>query len=36
MLEEQVKAVDKWEGLLVKVKTFSSFPGLLWHLDSML
>mmetsp|Transcript_34639 Transcript_34639/g.60917 ORF Transcript_34639/g.60917 Transcript_34639/m.60917 type:complete len:170 (+) Transcript_34639:1349-1858(+) len=36
LLEDQVQAVDKWEGLLVKVKTFASFPGLIWHLDEMI
>lgn len=36
LLEDQVKAVNKWESLVVKVKSFSSFPGLLWHLDDII
>ena len=35
-LDEQIRSVDEWEKLVEQVKSFSTFHGLIWHLDSII
>lgn len=35
-LKDQIQSVNEWESRVVKIRSFTSVPGLIWHLDEII